>query len=106
MIFELYMRTCIVDECKMSLGPELQEINSSLNELAQRGALILTAKESLCLCSHSVNCCQEDPAPLPVLSKIPSITDRRRECGHWKSIGKEELQEPEVWVEPCSRVDL
>lgn len=74
--------------------------------LHRRRTLILTAQESLWPRSNSVNCCQEDPAPFRVLSKIPSITNRRRECGDWKSIAMEELQEPEVGVGCCSRVDL
>jgi hypothetical protein len=64
--------------------------------LHRRRTLILTDKKSLWLHSHSGNCCQEDPTPLRILNKNPSIGDSRRECGDWKSVPMEELQEPEV----------
>jgi hypothetical protein len=57
--------------------------------------LILTDKKSLWLHSCWENFSQEDPAPLRILSKNPSITDSRRECGDWNSVLMEQCQEPE-----------
>lgn len=81
MIFELYVRTCIVDECKIPLGPELQEISSSLNGLVQKEDPDPNCSGKPLALEPCSELTQEDPAPLRVLSKIPSITDSRRECG-------------------------